>query len=102
MQPSYELRFFCSQWDGAEGYDAEDEGPGDIDEAIREGARGTDEWSYQHCSDVDRLLETVIKENGMWLPPVGKGGGGYKVTGLYVTEEDAYEGIRESQRNGDL
>ncbi len=102
MTPSYELRFFGSQWEGEDGYDAEDENAAEkIDDAIRDGDRDTEEWSYMHCADVDRLLETVIKEG--CFPPEGKAGSGYPITGLVsVTEEDAIEEIREWLCNGDL
>jgi antirestriction protein ArdC len=102
VTPSYERQFVGSQWEGKDGYDAEDENAAEkIDDAIREGDIGTEEWSYMHCSDVDRTLETEIKEG--FLPPEGKAGGGYPITGLMsVTEDDAIEEIREWLCNGDL
>jgi hypothetical protein len=103
MTPSYERRFFGSQWEPCDDFEDDDYSSKaeKIDDAIRDGNRGTEEWSYMHCSDVDRTLETEIKEG--FLPPEGKAGGGYKITGLVsVTEEDAIEEIREGLCNADL
>jgi hypothetical protein len=105
MTPSYERRFFGSQWEPYHSFEDDDYSSKaeEIEDALRDGDRGTEEWSYMHCSDVDRLLKTEIKEHGGWFPPDGRGGGGYKVTGLVsVTEEDAIEEIREGMCNGDL
>ena len=103
VTPSYERQFFGSQCEP----DLSEDDPNF--EELREVAEeelgsadaGTEQFSYQHCSDVDRILEMEIKEG--FLPPEGKAGGGYRITGLVsVTEEDAIEEIREGLCNGDL
>lgn len=103
ITPSYEREFFGSQCE----LDLSEDAPNFeelrevAEEELRSADAGTERFSYMHCSDVDRLLETAIREG--FLPPEGSGGGGYKVTGLVsVTEDDAIEELREGLCNGDL
>lgn len=110
ITPSYELVFLGSQWEGNwnpegvldEEFD-EDEYQRRADEAdaeIRKGDASTEEFSYQHCSDVDRMLQTKIKR--VFFPPEGKSGG-YPMTDIAsVTEEDALEEIREVWNTSEL
>jgi hypothetical protein len=104
ITPSYERQFFGSQCEldlieddlnFAELLEV-------AEEELRSADAGTEQFSYQHCSDVDRLLATEIKEG--FLPPEGKAGGGYQITGLVsVTDEDAVEEVREyTACHGDL
>jgi hypothetical protein len=103
ITPSYEREFFGSQCelDLSEDDPKFEELREVAEEELRSADAGTEHFSYQHVADVDRLLETTIKEG--FLPPEGKAGGGYKITGLVsVTEEDAIEETREGLCNGDL
>jgi hypothetical protein len=103
ITPSYEREFFGSQseLDLSEDEPNFEELREVAEEELRSADAGTEQFSYMYCSDVDALLETEIKEG--FLPPEGKAGGGYRITGLVsVTEEDAIEEIREWLCNGDL
>jgi hypothetical protein len=103
ITPSYEREFFGSQCE----LDLSEDDPNFeelrevAEEELRSADAGTEQFGCMHCSDVDGLLETAIKEG--CLPPEGIAGGGYPITGLVsVTEDDAIEEIREGLCNGDL
>lgn len=103
ITPSFEREFFGSQCElNLSEDDPNFEELREVaEEELRSADAGTEQFSYLHCSDVDRLLETVIKEG--FLPPEGNAGGGYPITGLVsVTGDEAIEEIREWLCNADL
>lgn len=100
FEPCYELHFVGS--DHVESDEvAEDEYRRDeIDDRIREGDCQSEQVTYWGVHDIDRMLETEIREG--CLPPEGKNGG-YRLRGIVaVTDEGAFEEAREAHNSSSL
>jgi hypothetical protein len=92
LEANYELNLLGYQWD-CEDYDSlTDEQREALDELMREGLRDSEQFSYRAVKDMDRVLETEIKQG--WFPPEGKSGG-FKVEVSAVVHADAIEELTE-------
>ena len=97
---NYELHFLGSQYEESEESQEDEQRRENINSKILDGDAQCEEVSYWDVHDIDRMLETGIKEG--FLPPEGKHGG-YKLDGIEsVTPDDAYEEVRESYSRCEL
>lgn len=100
FQPTYELHYLGSDYTLIDDVQDDDYRLSEIDDKIREGDCQSEDVTYWGAHDIDRMLETEIKEG--CLPPEGKHGG-YRLTGIEaVTCEDALEEARESHHSSSL
>ena len=98
FQPTYELHHLGSDYTLIDELD--DHRLSEIDDKIWEGDCQSEQVTYWGAHDIDRMLETEIKEG--CLPPKGKHGG-YCLRGIIaMTYEDAIEEAREAHHGSSL
>lgn len=100
FEPCYELHFFGSDYTLIDEVQDDDSRLSEIDDKIREGDCQCERVTYWGVLDIDRMLETEIREGR--LPPEEKNGG-YRLHGIVaVTYEDAVEQAREAHNSSSL
>jgi len=100
FEATYELHYLGSDYTETDDVQDDDYRLSEIDESIRQGDCQCEQVTYWGVHDIDRMLETEIREG--CLPPDGKNGG-YRLQGIVaVTYEDAVEEAREAHHASSL
>ena len=99
---SYELWFIETQYDEIPEIADDDYKRNDLNEAILEGDRDTEEVSYMHVKDIDPMFQRGRRCRPGWLPK-NDHGGGFRLRGLRaVTWDGVMEEISELRCNSDI
>ena len=100
FEACYELHFLGTQYDESDELQDDEYRRDEINNKILEGDAQCEQVSYWGKGDIDRMLQTEIKEG--FLPPEGKHGG-YRLNGIEsVSYDDAIEEAREAHNGSPL